>query len=455
MSYLENLKELRKSLRIKDNKQGLTHTINVNSPILPFPTRNPERAKFARGFDGVTGEFTRIVSNSSLNEEVEMKTIVENISQNVNMAEEDKPHFIRLIRMFLSGDKHSMKVFHPHILQYIPLTSGSESKGEANIALFMRDVLLVDQEELRVFFKKSDTDHLVAKLILDQLDFLKEKKREKKYFAKLPHIAQVFTEDILFMTKHREFFVENIHLFLAYYYFFYITQLTLKLAQRHKAHFNNVNEVVYTLDWEGTSKSRVGYERGYQQIKENARELLLHINCLEHLNTIFGTKALSYPELKEIYNKLSDENKNEFLSALKMWIEEYRYHASLPSITFVSEDYEGLVGALFKSLSEGVSEETKSRYALSIEEIGKRYFLKTRGALGYMLNVSQEFLLLMTAVSVKDSRKSLKDVFSEFEKRGIFFDRYSQEAVVHLFDKLNLLDKKSDSGDAQYVKPIL
>ena len=72
-----------------------------------------------------------------------------------------------------------------------------------------------------------------------------------------------------------------------------------------------------------------------------------------------------------------------------------------------------------------------------------------------MLNISQDLLLLLTALSLKNERKSLKQVFIELELRGLYFDRYSREEIVKLFDKLNLLDKKSDSGDAQYVKPIL
>jgi len=97
----------------------------------------------------------------------------------------------------------------------------------------------------------------------------------------------------------------------------------------------------------------------------------------------------------------------------------------------------------------------RNRYSLSIEEIGKKFFLKTRGSLGYMLNVSQDLFLLLTAVCLKNERKSLNQLFIDLENRGMYFDRYSKEEAVKLLDKLNLLDKKSDSGDAQYVKPIL
>ncbi|GAA0492761.1 hypothetical protein GCM10008986_18940 [Salinibacillus aidingensis] len=456
MGYTEELKALRKSLRIKEDKKGLTHTINKKCPIFPFPTRNPERAKFSRGFEGVTGEFARIVSGNVLDQEIEMESVIKKISDTVNPDEKDLPYFNRLIRMFLSDDLQTMKIFHPHIYQYLPLTSGKEAKGETNIAIFIRDVLLQNEQYIQEFFTKSETDHLMSKLILDQLDYLKEKSHTKRYHIMMPMISDLFEEDIKFLMQHKDYFIENINMFLAYYYFFYITQLTLKLNQTKKADFHSVNEVVYTLDWEGASKSRIGYERGYQRIKDAAKNILVHNNCLEHLNFLLDTTtAKSYEGIREIFQDLSEEEKQDFLNVLKTWIGEYRYHVSLLPLETLADDFDGLVDQLFLSLDEGVPKETKTRFALSIEEIGKRYFLKTRGVLGYMLNISQDFLLLLTTISVKDERKSLKDVFREFEKRGVFFDRHSQDEVVQLFDKLNLLDKKSDSGDAQYVKPVL
>ena len=49
----------------------------------------------------------------------------------------------------------------------------------------------------------------------------------------------------------------------------------------------------------------------------------------------------------------------------------------------------------------------------------------------------------------------LVDVFNEFEARGIFLDDISKDQVAEYYEKLNLIEKKSDSGDAKYVKRIL
>ena len=101
-------------------------------------------------------------------------------------------------------------------------------------------------------------------------------------------------------------------------------------------------------------------------------------------------------------------------------------------------------------------EENSEKYFKSIEEIGKAYFLKSRGgAYGYMLNLNQEMILILTAVCIKENKITLNNLYKEYEKRGIFLDIYSKPLVEELLGKLNLIEKKSDSGDAQYVKAIL
>ena len=85
----------------------------------------------------------------------------------------------------------------------------------------------------------------------------------------------------------------------------------------------------------------------------------------------------------------------------------------------------------------------------------KKYFIKKRGQYGNILNINKENLYLITALCIKDEKIKLNDLFKEYERRGLFFDRYSKEEIVTLLNKWNLIDKKSDSGDAQYVKQIL
>ena len=89
-----------------------------------------------------------------------------------------------------------------------------------------------------------------------------------------------------------------------------------------------------------------------------------------------------------------------------------------------------------------------SSYAEKFQEYSRKY-LKRRG-------LTEESLIFLTKICIKDQEKMrLNDVFSEFESRGVFLDNHSKVEVMHYYEKLNLIEKKSDSGDAQYVKRIL
>ena len=123
-------------------------------------------------------------------------------------------------------------------------------------------------------------------------------------------------------------------------------------------------------------------------------------------------------------------------------------------------EFEDLFSIYLKSIEDSYSlnktrHGTVSRYKIIIDDLGRKYFLKRRGRFGYMFNLNQEMLILITAICIKDDKIKITDLFDEYEKRGIFFDRDSRESIVELFNKLNLIDKKSDSGDIQYVKSIL
>lgn len=73
-----------------------------------------------------------------------------------------------------------------------------------------------------------------------------------------------------------------------------------------------------------------------------------------------------------------------------------------------------------------------------------------------MLNITDDTLLLLTVVSIghRDSM-SLTELFGQFERRGVFMDETTKEEVARFFEKRSMLDKKSDSGETQYVKRIL
>ena len=85
----------------------------------------------------------------------------------------------------------------------------------------------------------------------------------------------------------------------------------------------------------------------------------------------------------ETYTSIKDsliqqyEEKNNYLSTLYEWVKIYRNNLDQEPVD-VELEFEELVNTLEKSLAEKIEQATISRYALWMEEIGKKYFLKIK-----------------------------------------------------------------------------
>ena len=70
--------------------------------------------------------------------------------------------------------------------------------------------------------------------------------------------------------------------------------------------------------------------------------------------------------------------------------------------------------------------------------------------------IDQEYLLLLTNLAIGEQGKlRLHELIIEFQKRGVFFDRESQGALVEFYERLGNVERLSDSGDAVYVKATI
>ena len=84
-------------------------------------------------------------------------------------------------------------------------------------------------------------------------------------------------------------------------------------------------------------------------------------------------------------------------------------------------------------------------------------FLFFRHTLGYTIGVTENDIIMFTKIILAENEGKLKLslLFEKFEERGLIFDRESKRKITELFEKMNFLEKRSDSGDAQYVKSVL
>lgn len=462
MEYRLDRKSIERHFRPKKNSIiGLSHNASVRIKILPYSSKSK-----GRGFKSVLGEFSRLTSCRAFQEHLSAQSIIESISAKVAFDLVNRTQLINVIRKLLFNLNGEIEVFHPIVYNYIPI----ELKEHKQIAEFLFDVLkaqnVVDLVSARY---EQKPNNILLKLIFESLPHQNKLKTEERnhYHSILPYVVEMFQQDFRYLLNHPKLLAEHYERFLKYYYYFYISQLVIKLDQMFDADITKPVPVYFTLDWEkNTSKSRTGYIQGWQLLHKKILKMFSHSNCLEFLNHRQDQDQLTYNyiDLNKCIKQMSDEHRKLFRDDLTSLYEFYTSKINdVDWDNFKTSQWGGeieIIKDFFRAIdyqfNNSTRKEVYKKYSEAFIVFCKDNFLKRRGQLGYVLNITQEYLLLITRLCIRDANKiRLKDLFYQFEQRGLFLDRDSQQMVIKLFEKLNLLEKKSDSGDAQYVKAIL
>ena len=455
-----NYEQLAKTFKFKQSEDKpirLSHTSGNKYRLLPYTTKNNE----INSFTGVIGEFSRAVTEKKYIS-LEQEQLMDSIKHKVE-SHGHEGVLLSVINELFFNNHGELVIAHPAFFNYL-----ASSKQENDLGQFLADILLTDKlkENILKLYEKEPSN-VILKLFYQSLPSLEKKNRKSdRYQLYINHIQNQFEDDLYFLLENEKLFLNHFQDLLLYYYFYYITQLVL--------HFDQLFDdeqlsypVYYNLDWERRTKSRKSYQEGWKVIEPRISRLFSHINCLEFINYI-GNKEefLSYQDLRRLVEEMNEEDKEQLRLETGALVKEYKERVQdikwdeyrQPASTY-SEPVFNQVKSLLYQLDYQFKKSGRSGPAMNFykgfEAFTKQYFLKQSGPLGYTLNLKQDFFIFLTKLCINKREKiALTDLFNEFEKRGIHFDRNSKKAIIDLYEKLNLLEKKSDSGDAQYVKYI-
>lgn len=463
------------------------HNVGKALDITPFLSKRPR--KIRGNFMKVLGEFVRGISGlkldfSTLNKSdysYFMNNNDQDIDKNVEQFlwliveqvkfknEDDEFDFFRFLKEYFF-DKDSIKIVHPFLYNYIRV---DENKNEySKYGKFMNDVLVKDINNFKNIFSNNQADDILTQLIINRNEILIESKdTDQQYQPLLPSITKLYEEDIQYLSKHKDYFLKSFSLLTHFYVFMYICQLVVKFERFAHANYDILDPLYFSLEWESLNRRRKAVDNinSFKYIKNKLPNLFPHIHTLsqlshntanvdvEELNTDHKINVLTYTEIKQylLDGKLNEEL---FLKDLNDWMIDY---TKIFNKEFTEpyrpkfQNADEAMTELFELINKGTSDDVCKKYGGNLEDLGAYEFIKSRGSLGQVLNISYEFLIILTAISVKNERIPLNKMFLEYERRGVKLDNHSKNEVVKSLDKLNLIDKKSDSGDAQYVKPIL
>lgn len=468
------------------NARSRKHDVGEATDIVPFTTKRTQALR--NHFHRVLGEYVRNISELVLDEgniDVDDGTFYENpligkIMQDMEIEGDAGYDLERFLNQYLFSQGSGMKAIHPYLFNYLPLheEKGNEIKKHAK---FIYQVLVQGDRQIAEIFQNREAEDILTELILSKLVLskkegqpkgYKKEKNNKKFQPMLNGLAELYRKDLLFLNDYKDYFLSSFPLLTQFYAFMYICQLLWKFESFENADYKKLKPLYFALEWEAISKRRKAVDEieGYKRIRDKSQNLFVHVHTLSQLshnvlsnpNLVQGSQVevFTYPELIKTIQSHGEETEKKFLQELNDWIQQYisiwlTEEKGKEIMKKIPENLAESFRTLFRCLQEGMNTDACSKFGKNLEDVGWGVFLKSRGSLGTVFNMPHEMLILLTAVCVRNQRIPLNQLFEEYEKRGVAFDRQSKKEIIELLDSLNMLDKKSDSGDAQYVKPIL
>ena len=446
--------------------------------VLPFSS-NPTSAFDKKcGLHGTTGEFYRILENDGSKpiedfQESVINPITTYLRDKKDMEIDQVKIFSDMIKDILCVNG-SLNITDSSFLKYLPLMANDErtsikdrkkySDGQKKLANYLYSMVDDDisvQSEIEcnnLFFK-------ILKEALHGID-IKQKDNMSKEYTILPFIKEKFNEDLKWMMEQEENVkVKYMHLFLHFYACYSVTQTSANISPSNRNEIKEPLGFYFILNSEKASINHDAVVLGWSHhiTKETLDRLYGRLQALDILNSVLGGHVGFY---HEIIDKLEEtpfeENKDlceELLSRFQndkrsMFDNRTSESASIDKMDISINSYDEFIKRLY-DLCTGLQSPSyihRMRKKV-IDLLSVRILQRRRG--NFVLTLDNEMLIFLISMITKGKKVKLEKMYKLFNEYGIYFNRGSRTAIENYLLKLNLLDRKSDSGEAQYVTVIL
>ena len=446
--------------------------------LLPFNSTPASAYDKKRGLHGTTGEFFRLWDNDGAMpienfEKSAVKPVTDYLANQKQMPNEQISEFVRMMRdiLFINGN---LNITDSAFLKYLPLVPNDErfstkdrkkyNDGQRKLANYLYPML---SDELQNS-GHSDTSNLFSKILKEALNPFGGTTDEvkKRNYIVLPYIKKSFEGDLNWMLEQEESVkVKYLHLLLHFYACYAVTQAIVRITAKDKLKEDIPVPFYFILNSERASVNHDAVVRGwpYQIPKSSLDKLYGKSQALDILNSVLGGNVGFYNSIYEKLNETDFEDNRELCNELlSRYQEEKRAvfnrrtseSGSIEEIEIDVHSYEEFISTL-EHLCIGLQSPSYiSRMRRKvIDLLSVRFLQSMRG--NFVLVLDNEMLTFLIALFTKSKKTKLEDLYKLFNRYGIYFNRGSRLAIEEYLLKLNLLDRKSDSGEAQYVTVIL
>lgn len=478
-----------KQLYFKRDEKGLEKLVDNFQTravkLLPF-TLNPLSGNLydnTCGLLGVASEFYRLYTQSSVKpiESVDDTIAVLRIElkNQFKMADEDIERFIDVCKDILF-ENNKLNVIDPEFFAFAPMSFfDKESKDVKKYAKYrsgqpkIANYYLSMTDSGENVFGNAPRD-LFSQTVIDCLrkeDGISIPTPDDKYLI-LPFIKASFAKDIKWLVnQNSSVVVKYLPLFLHFYACYSLIQT---LAFMNKNSWNTPITkplpIYYMLTSEKVTASADGVRKGWSASNLLADTFLdkmsSYAQTLDILNLLFEDNEglMTYQEIKDRFATMEwdDEAKafceyilNEYQTRKRTLLEDRgtETNALPPALDIDVNSYEEFMDKLLELCIKLQSKDyPRMKHAMyCMADI--RLLMRRREH--KVLAFDEELLLFLIAMVTKGERVRLDELYRRFEAYGILFSFQTKNAISEYLLNLNLLERKSDSGEAQYVRIVL
>ena len=450
--------------------------------LIPFDSRNASAFDKNCSLQGTTGEFFRLWANDgtksiesfSESAETPVKDYLVNSRQMPSLQANE---FVRMMKdiMVVNGN---LNVTNTNFLKYLPLVPNDEristrersmyKDGQKKLSNYVYSMLSLDVD----FTSTGKSKDLFTKILEEALSSSvghQEKRTEGEYYI-INYIRNSFNEDFTWLMSQEETVkVKYLHLFFYFYACYSVTQAIVNINSKSENVTTSPKPFFFILANEKASINHDAITRGWTHIipTKSLDRLYGKSQALDIINCILGNNIGFYSDVIHKLNETSfDDNKESCVELIELYQAEKRKVLegrnseryildSFGKIDTEVKSYEEFYYKLEKLCIGLQSPSYTSRMRKKVIDLLSVRFLQNRKRSGYVLTLDNEMLTFLIALFTKSKKTKLEDMYKLFNSYGIHFNRGSRIAIEEYLLKLNLLDRKSDSGEAQYVTVIL
>ncbi len=433
----------------EDLPQSVESANTKNSLNSYFPVRTNDRVG-AFDWDAVVGFAIKLIYRIDLS--IDSVDVFKSKCKEVFASKIDEEKFVQHFeRMYFEGN--SLYKISPELLLFkakkVKGNTPNSRLGEM-FASILQDFYLKNGCERKYNF----LERVIVEVFKDHLVSTEKKvNTQKKELPYLPFLSKSFCKDLIFLNKYPNYFLDIFAQFLRIYGYLYTAQLALNIGSWREGE-PIPKPLYFILDTETASSERIHIrDDGHHRVQKSLFKIFPYLSMSESLQPIEQAKV----PIWAISKSLEESDCKILINYAKAFKQQRILDSNIPETDDPLIALECLLTLGSEQFSKGQSKYgINKRYVDTIESEICNHFIQSKGRSGKVLVINQDYLLLLTNISIGEEEKvRFHELLEAFKERGVFFDKRSEEALIQFYERIGNVERMNDSGDAVYVRKTI